>query len=60
MIYGGIPIGIGNLVNLNLLGLEGNYLDGPLHDAPGKLQNLQGLNLNVNKFSGLILPPRVT
>ena len=37
MIYWGITIGIGNLVNLNLMGLEGNYLEGPLHDAPGKL-----------------------
>lgn len=60
MIYGGILVGIGNLVNLNLLGLEGNYLEGSLHDAPGKLQNLEGLHLNVNKFSGLMLPPWVT
>lgn len=60
MIYGGIPVGIGNLVNLNLLGLEGNYLEGSLHDAPGKLQNLERLHLNANKFYRLMLPPWVT
>ena len=54
MIHGGIPVGIGNLVNLNLLGLEVNYLGGPLPNALGKLQNLEELHLNVNEFSGLI------
>ena len=54
LIRGSIPTGIGNLVNLNLLGLEGNYLGGPLPDILGKLQNLEGLYLNDNKFSGLI------
>jgi Leucine-rich repeat (LRR) protein len=54
MIHGGIPIGIGNLVNLNRLGLEYNHLGGPLPDALGKLQNLEGLGLNNNQFSGPI------
>jgi Leucine-rich repeat (LRR) protein len=54
MIYGGIPNQIGNLVNLIVLGLEDNYLGGPLPDALGKLQQLQILNLGWNKFSGLI------
>ena len=56
MIRGSIPIGIENLVNLNLLGLEVNYLGGPLPDILGKLQNLEGLYLNDNEFTGLIPP----
>ncbi|KAB1224325.1 hypothetical protein CJ030_MR2G025971 [Morella rubra] len=54
MIHGGIPTGIGNLFNLNSLGLEFNYLGGHLPDSLGKLQNLEGLYLNVNRFSGII------
>ena len=54
MIHGGIPIGIGNLVNLNSLTLEYNYLGGPLPELLGKLQNLEGLYLNNNQFSGPI------
>ncbi|KAK7339862.1 hypothetical protein VNO77_20548 [Canavalia gladiata] len=53
-IHGQIPIGIGNLGNLALIGLEGNHLTGDLPDSLGKLQNLQELYLNVNKFSGRI------
>ncbi|XP_050242073.1 putative receptor-like protein kinase At3g47110 [Quercus robur] len=40
MIHGGIPIGIGNLVNLQQLGLEYNYLGGTLPDVTGNLQKL--------------------
>jgi hypothetical protein len=54
MIHGGISIRIRNLVNLNVLGLQGNYLGGPLPDALGKLQQLQKLYSRSNKFSGLI------
>ncbi|XP_062165957.1 probable LRR receptor-like serine/threonine-protein kinase At3g47570 [Alnus glutinosa] len=54
MIHGGIPIGIGNLVNLLELGFEYNYLGGPLPDSLGKLQQLQVLTLEYNKFSGPI------
>ena len=52
MIHGGIPIGIGNLLNLNLLGLEGNYLEDPLPDVSRKLQNLPGIELDGNRISG--------
>ncbi|PON92646.1 LOW QUALITY PROTEIN: Serine/threonine protein kinase [Trema orientale] len=51
-IHGNIPIGMGNLVNLTNLGLEGNHLSGSVPYELGKLQKLEGLNLNVNKFSG--------
>jgi len=54
MIHGGIPTGIGNLVNLTRLGLEHNFLGGRLPDALGKLKQLQGLYLDHNKFSGPI------
>ncbi|KAK7294680.1 hypothetical protein RJT34_17570 [Clitoria ternatea] len=53
-IHGNIPDGIGNLVNLALIGLEGNHLSGNLPDALGKLQNLKELYLNGNKFSDRI------
>ncbi|XP_022767686.1 putative receptor-like protein kinase At3g47110 isoform X2 [Durio zibethinus] len=54
LIHGSIPTGIGNLVNLYNLGMEGNHLSGTVPDVVGKLQKLQGLNLNVNRFSGSI------
>ncbi|RDX63609.1 putative LRR receptor-like serine/threonine-protein kinase, partial [Mucuna pruriens] len=53
-IHGNIPVGIGNLANLALLGLEGNQLTGSVPNVLGKLQNLELLYLNVNKFSGRI------
>nr|XP_023919488.1 probable LRR receptor-like serine/threonine-protein kinase At3g47570 [Quercus suber] len=54
MIWGGIPVGIGNLVNLEELGLHSSYLGGTLPDAIGKLQKLNVLAVNDNKFSGPI------
>ncbi|ESR42443.1 hypothetical protein CICLE_v10010967mg [Citrus x clementina] len=54
LMHGNIPVGIGNLVNLNLLGLEGNNLSGSVPEVIGRLNKLEGLGLNVNKFSGLI------
>ncbi|KAL7169702.1 hypothetical protein ACSBR2_034687 [Camellia fascicularis] len=46
LIYGNIPFGIGNLVNLNNLAMEDNLFTGNVPDVIGKLQNLQGLSLN--------------
>ncbi|KAL4606184.1 hypothetical protein ACB092_09G084100 [Castanea dentata] len=54
MIHGDIPIGIGNLVNLELLELCFNHLGGTLPNVFGKLQKLKVLCLNENTFSGPI------
>ncbi|KAL7169694.1 hypothetical protein ACSBR2_034679 [Camellia fascicularis] len=56
LIYGNIPFGIGNLVNLNNLAMEDNLFTGNVPDVIGKLQNLQGLSLNGNDLSGPIPP----
>ena len=54
MIRGSIPIGIGNLVNLEMLALCYNNLGGTLPDVHGKLQKLKALYLNDNNFFGPI------
>ncbi|OMP05936.1 hypothetical protein CCACVL1_01784 [Corchorus capsularis] len=54
LIQGSIPAGIGNIVNLNLLGMEGNQLSGSIPEVVGKLRKLQVLTLHDNRFSGLI------
>ncbi|KAK4582496.1 hypothetical protein RGQ29_025617 [Quercus rubra] len=54
MIRGSIPIGIGNLVNLEMLALCYNNLGGTLPDVLGKLQKLKALYLNDNNFFGPI------
>ena len=54
MIHGDIPTGIGNLVNLNHLGLDFNYLGGTLPHDLGKLQKLNRFSLRNNRFSGSI------
>ncbi|XP_060674630.1 probable LRR receptor-like serine/threonine-protein kinase At3g47570 [Ziziphus jujuba] len=53
-LHGSIPNGIGNLVNLTILGLEYNHLGGTVPEVIGKFHELQGLELEGNKFSGSI------
>ncbi|XP_043699876.1 putative receptor-like protein kinase At3g47110 [Telopea speciosissima] len=54
MIHGSIPVGIGNLISLTLLGMEGNMFTGTIPAALGTLKKLQKLYLNYNRLSGLI------
>ncbi|PQQ07138.1 putative LRR receptor-like serine/threonine-protein kinase [Prunus yedoensis var. nudiflora] len=54
LIHGSIPTDVGNLLSLNTLEVEHNYLGGSVPDGIGKLQNLGRLVLNVNNFSGPI------
>ncbi|XP_043698931.1 probable LRR receptor-like serine/threonine-protein kinase At3g47570 [Telopea speciosissima] len=53
-ISGDIPVGIGNLVSLQLLGLSGNLLEGSIPTSFGRLQMLNGLYLCRNRFRGPI------
>ncbi|ESR41517.1 hypothetical protein CICLE_v10013349mg, partial [Citrus x clementina] len=53
-LYGSIPSGIGNLVNLYLLAMEQNQFIGTIPQEMGKLLNLQGLDFGGNHFSGKI------
>nr|XP_028957644.1 putative receptor-like protein kinase At3g47110 [Malus domestica] len=53
-IRGRIPIGIGNLINLEVVGSQGNLLTGTIPSSIGKLKRLDGLYLNFNKLSGTI------
>ncbi|XP_050241887.1 probable LRR receptor-like serine/threonine-protein kinase At3g47570, partial [Quercus robur] len=54
MIRGDIPVGIGDLVNLNVLVLEYNYLGGALPFEVGNLIDLAKLDLSNNRLSGKI------
>ncbi|XP_042514351.1 LRR receptor-like serine/threonine-protein kinase EFR [Macadamia integrifolia] len=53
-IYGTIPVGIENLVNLTDLGIEYNFLEGNIPFSIGKLTKLQRLFLGANRLSGQI------
>nr|XP_009766970.1 PREDICTED: probable LRR receptor-like serine/threonine-protein kinase At3g47570 isoform X1 [Nicotiana sylvestris] len=53
-IRGQIPLGIGNLSNLNILSLYGNDLTGSVPRTLCDLQNLQVLALKQNWLSGLL------
>ena len=56
---GAIPAALGNLVNLEYLGLDGNGLTGAIPGELGKLADLEGLNLSRNPLAGK-LPLRLT
>ncbi|CAL5414380.1 unnamed protein product [Camellia sinensis] len=46
-------IGIGNLLNLTVLSMSANNLAGPIPSSIGRLQKLQALYLDQNKFTEL-------
>ncbi|XP_023539713.1 putative receptor-like protein kinase At3g47110 [Cucurbita pepo subsp. pepo] len=54
MLSGGLPVGIENLINLQVFAVENNYLNGSVPLNVGKLQNLAKLYLQGNKLSGPI------
>nr|XP_048317966.1 probable LRR receptor-like serine/threonine-protein kinase At3g47570 [Ziziphus jujuba var. spinosa] len=53
-IHGSIPNEIGNLINLEILGIEQNQLTGSIPNSIGKLQKLNLIYLNNNKLSGIV------
>ncbi|XP_059627985.1 probable LRR receptor-like serine/threonine-protein kinase At3g47570 [Cornus florida] len=53
-LFGSIPEGIENLINLNWLNMWGNKFTGNIPTEIGMLRNLNELSLAYNKFSGSI------
>ncbi|KAK7367086.1 hypothetical protein VNO80_09095 [Phaseolus coccineus] len=51
-ISGEIPAALGNLIALNVLAMENNYITGNIPTTFGKFQKMQFLNLGSNKLSG--------
>ncbi|XVE90458.1 hypothetical protein DITRI_Ditri20bG0079500 [Diplodiscus trichospermus] len=52
IISGSIPLGIGNLINLEMLYAWNNQLSGSIPSTIGNLQKLQQLDLGINSISG--------
>ncbi|XP_038698100.1 leucine-rich repeat receptor protein kinase MSL1-like [Tripterygium wilfordii] len=57
LLHGSIPFGIENIVDLTNLVLERDNMSGNVLEVIGNLRKLEGLHLNYNRFSGLILSP---
>ncbi|XP_077240332.1 uncharacterized protein LOC143881225 [Tasmannia lanceolata] len=57
-IFGSIPSDIGNLVNLQVLGIYETFIMGFIPSSIGKLHSLQILHISGNRLSGQI-PPSV-
>ncbi|KAB2596283.1 LRR receptor-like serine/threonine-protein kinase [Pyrus ussuriensis x Pyrus communis] len=53
-IRGNIPIGVGNLINVERLGFSANLLAGTIPSSIGKLNKLYELFLNSNELSGSV------
>ncbi|XP_030473913.1 probable LRR receptor-like serine/threonine-protein kinase At3g47570 [Syzygium oleosum] len=53
-ISGTLPSGIGNLINLEILGMEGNNISGNIPSEVGNLNKMRIMSLEQNKFSGQI------
>ncbi|PIA40868.1 hypothetical protein AQUCO_02400135v1 [Aquilegia coerulea] len=53
-IYGSIPVGIGNLVKIQVISFAGNNLTGTIPISIGKLNQLRELYLGLNLLSGHI------
>ncbi|XP_068331046.1 probable LRR receptor-like serine/threonine-protein kinase At3g47570 [Pyrus communis] len=51
-IHGNIPVGVGNLINLERLGFFANLLAGTIPNSIGKLNKLYDLYLDSNELSG--------
>ncbi|KAL4629097.1 hypothetical protein ACB092_05G285000 [Castanea dentata] len=52
LLFGEIPLGIGNLISMNHLWMDGNKFTGTIPSDIGNLQKLQRLVLSNNKLSG--------